>query len=218
MSQCSQLLFLFACFFLKKKTNTKKYNTYFPWRNWFSTLIPICMQLCSYSNYWAASCSYSCARPAVMCLLSWKLATLWPLLQNKALQSISFSFSFLFLPMKKRGTAITITDHMENMGCVTGSGGEERLRESFKSRLMEDGEESLWRPAGLLENCVQWWRGQWWERARSSATGDACGNSSVRCKTAVKHKSPQMCCWRENTNTQFGICDRIILCVWSVSH
>lgn len=57
-------------------------------------------------------------------------------------------FSFLFLPMKKQGTAITITDHMENMGCVTGSGGEERLREWRRERERE--RESLSR--------ADWWR------------------------------------------------------------
>lgn len=41
------------------------------------------------------------------------------------------------------------------------------------------GEKTSKRPAGLLENCVRWWRGPWWESACSGATGIASGNSAV---------------------------------------
>lgn len=48
-----------------------------------------------------------------------------------------------------------------------------------KSWVMEDGEKTSERPAVLLENCVRWWRGPWWESARSGATGVVSGNSAM---------------------------------------
>lgn len=143
----------------------------------------------------------------LMYLLSLKLATLWHLLQKWGpVIHVVFSYFFFLLRMTKQGASLSGADHTENIGRTAGRGGEERhresesKRESFMSWAMEDGEETSGRPAGLSGNCVQWWRGRWWESARSRTTRDAAGNSNVCHKTAVKHKFSQMRFLRENNN------------------